>query len=86
MESNLSPAPWTTDPECGDESVLDADGFMVADCAIFSLRRGFSERGVSNARAVALIPALLEYVGSSAANGCATAQELLARLSPPQDR
>jgi hypothetical protein len=60
---SLSPAPWVTDSDCGDESVLDADGFMVADCAIFSMRRDFRPRGgdnVANARLVAAAPYLLD--------------------------
>lgn len=63
MEPNLSPGPWTVDSECGDESVLDADGFMAADCAIFSPREDFRKRGgdnVANARLIAAAPEMLE--------------------------
>lgn len=56
-----TPGPWRTDPECGDQSVLGPDGYMVADCAIFSLRKGApsGERCASNARLIAAAPGML---------------------------
>lgn len=63
MGPHLSPAPWRTDPECGDESVLDANGFMVADCAIFG-RGSCRERNVANARAIAALPGLLAEIAA----------------------
>jgi hypothetical protein len=81
----VSPGPWTTNSECGDESVLDANGFMVADCAIFGANKRFSQRtgeNAANARAIAQLPALLEYVRSSAEAGCPTAKSLLGRAQP----
>lgn len=44
---------------------------------------GRSKRNAeANARLIALAPELLEYVESSASNGCATAMGLIARLQP----
>lgn len=56
-----TPGPWKTDPGCGDESVLGPDGFMVADCAIFSMRKGAPtvERNRANASLIAAAPELL---------------------------
>lgn len=73
---SLSPSPWSTDHECGDESVLDANGFMVADCAIFGPGSS-AERNAANARAVAALPALLGYVRDAAEKGCQRAVALL---------
>lgn len=75
MEPNLSPGPWVTNAECGDESVLDADGFMVADCAIFSMHRDWKKRkgdNRANARAIAMLPVLHEVAERAAyeAWGC----------------
>lgn len=55
-----TPGPWVTDAECGNESVLGPDGFMVADCAIFSMRKGAptEERNRANARLIAAAPEL----------------------------
>lgn len=60
-EAKHTPGPWETYHECGDESVLGPDGFMVADCAIFSLRPGAPtvERCRANARLIAAAPDML---------------------------
>jgi hypothetical protein len=59
--------PWHTDPETEHQSVLGQDGFMVADCAIFSLSDDAPTEAKcqANARLVAAAPdllAALEYV------------------------
>ena len=56
-----TPGPWRTDPEVDDQSVIGPDGFMLADCAIFSLQDGApsSERCTANARLIAAAPDLL---------------------------
>lgn len=47
--------PWMTDPECGNETVVDSEGVTVADCAIFG--PGITqERNQAHARAVSAIP------------------------------
>ncbi len=64
----MAPGPWHTDPETGDQSVLGLDGFMVADCAIFSAARGAptAARCRSNAVAIAALPDLLSVLRTSA--------------------
>lgn len=57
----LAKTPWTTDHECGDETVLDADGNMVADCSIVGMDASFTdERCRANAKLCAAAPDLLE--------------------------
>ena len=83
MGQELSPGPWQTNVECGDESVLDANGFMVADCAVFGASARFKDRcgdNIANARAIAAVPSLLAYVRSSAENGCAVARSIIETL------
>lgn len=77
MEPHMSPAPWFTSTECGGESVVDSDGFMVADCAIFSLSRRRRGCSATNARVIAALPSLLRYVQGRADAGCATASAIL---------
>ena len=57
------------DPDCEHQNVLGPDGYMVADCAIFSLRKGApsSERCTANARAIALTPLLAAVARDAAA-------------------
>lgn len=57
------PTPWATDSECGDESVLDASGRMVADCAIFGAGRTQESNRIT-ARLVAAIPEMLQALRS----------------------
>lgn len=58
--SDFTPGPWETDEELGHESVLGADGAMVADCAIFGLWVIRSQRvNQANARLIAAAPEML---------------------------
>ena len=56
-----TPGPWTTDPECGNETVLGSDGIMVADCSITVLHVTYRTYAIdrANARLVAAAPDLL---------------------------
>lgn len=60
MTDKHTPGPWETDHETEDQSVLGPDGFMVADCAIFSLMKGAptEDRCRANARLIAAAPDL----------------------------
>lgn len=61
-----TPGPWHLDPDCGNQTVNGPDGFMIADCAIFSLKKGApsKERCEANARLISatheLLAALIE--------------------------
>jgi len=58
MTAKHTPGPWTTDPEVGHESVIDGEGRLIADCAIFG--HGFKrELNVANARLISAAPDLL---------------------------
>ena len=59
--TEYSPAPWLVDSETG-ASVIGGDDFMVADCGIFSLRKGGPDekRCRANAALVAAAPDLHE--------------------------
>lgn len=61
--STFTPGPWKTDADCADESVLAADGLMVADCAIFgSAVEGKRPDGfrTANARLISASPEMYE--------------------------
>lgn len=62
-ESKHTPGPWATDAEFLDETVLGADGIMVADCTI-TVSRKFGSRtdaiNRANARLIAAAPELVE--------------------------
>lgn len=50
----VAPQPWRTDADVGHESLLDARGHMVADCAIFGRSRHITpERNRANAAFIA---------------------------------
>ncbi len=58
-EAQHTPGPWSTDPDTMHQSVLDANGVMVADCAIFGigLEDSRSDRACEeNARLIAAAP------------------------------
>ena len=57
-EAGPTKGPWKTDPECGNESVIDAGGFLIADCAIFGPKAD-PARNRANARLIAAAPDLL---------------------------
>lgn len=62
--SGHTPGPWRTDPDVGNESVLGADGIMVADCSIFTARNHRRNPAINqaNARLIAAAPDLLNLV------------------------
>lgn len=62
MSEQHTVAPWRTDPDVGNESVLGADGIMVADCSIFTARNHRRNPAINqaNARLIAAAPDLLE--------------------------
>lgn len=66
MPTAHTPGPWTTNPEVEHQAVLGPDGFIVADCAIFSFRPGAptSERCTANGHLVAAAPDLLAALQS----------------------
>ena len=76
MPTKLAPAPWTTDPKTEHQSVLDANGVMVADCAIFGIELGDTRSDdvcAAHARAIAALPDLMAFI------------EQLARMTTPED-
>lgn len=48
--------PWRTDPEMGDEIVIDARGDVIADCAIFGIDGRTALENQANARLCAASP------------------------------
>jgi len=73
MHDTHTPGPWTANPEVEYQAVLGPDGFMVADCAIFSFHPGSptSERCTANGHLVSAAPELL-----------AALQEILREFTP----
>lgn len=63
-ESKHTPGPWRTDAEVEHQGVLGPDGYMVADCAIFSMHKGAptSERCTANARLIASAPGMADMI------------------------
>ena len=53
--TNATPGPWETGPEFDHEVVLGGPGIMVADCAIFHMKRT-PEENQANARLIAAAP------------------------------
>lgn len=44
IDNNLmAPRPWKTDPELGDECILDANGVLVCDLSIFHQERSVEQ-------------------------------------------
>ena len=76
-----TPGPWRTDPETNHESVLGADGKVVADCAIFgTLAAHNDEQCAANARLVSAAPGLLSSLKAilseiSTIKGCSDATQ-----------
>lgn len=70
-----TPGPWTWDGPPDNIIVWSSP----EDRVCFLTSNGPTE---ANARLIALAPELYEYVASSASNGCATAQALVARVAP----
>lgn len=74
MSAPWTPGPWRLDPEANDEAVIGSRGFMVADCCIFSARKGAptDAENRANARLIAAAPDLAEALQklTHAAAGC----------------
>ncbi|MGX1587300.1 hypothetical protein [Brevundimonas diminuta] len=83
-----TPGPWFGQAGFSDDVEITAESRegMVAIC---SMELGFTGRiGVeqeANARLIALSPDMFDYILSSAQNGCATAQQIIARARGEQD-
>lgn len=62
MGGSWTPGPWRLDPEANDEAVIGSRGFLVADCCIFSARKGAptDAENRANARLIASAPDLAE--------------------------
>lgn len=75
MSAQHTPGPWRLDSDEGCCGVLGPDGFMVADCTIFSLLPDAPspERWDANARLIAAAPDLLAlaYQYASECGECA---------------
>jgi len=69
--NKFTPAPW------------DCTGCMFPDDDMGGVYYRIQADGITasaaNSRLIALAPEMYEYIASSASNGCATAQALLAR-------
>ena len=50
-----TPGPWKTDSQYDDETVVGADGMMVADCCITQRTKDITQ---ANARLIAAAPAM----------------------------
>ena len=61
LKAKHTPGPWKTDASVADQCVIGPRGFLVADCAIFSTRRGAptSEECTANRRMIAAAPDML---------------------------
>lgn len=60
---NYTDGPWSTDASTGDESVIGADGILVADCAIFGKQESrTAEINRANARLVKESPTLVDLL------------------------
>jgi hypothetical protein len=88
VRARPTPGPWRTDPECGDQSVLGADGSLVADCCIMGIPGGphrSVEECEANARLIAAVPAMLsalEFIASQENHAfaeCSLAEEIIGR-------
>lgn len=83
-----TPGPWFEQAGFSDDVEITAASRkgMVAICAMdlgFTGHIGVEQE--ANASLIALSPEMFEYILSSAQNGCATAQQIIARARGEQD-
>lgn len=66
MSAAWTKGPWRLDPEANGAAVIGSRGFLVADCCIFSLRKGAptDAENRANARLIAAAPDLYEALES----------------------
>lgn len=62
-------------------TVSGAQRYPICDTGTAPLANANHRREEANARLIAVAPEMYEYIASSASNGCATAQALIAKAS-----
>lgn len=82
-----TPGPWTLGRKTKCRVCINGVQWFELAKVVVRTSEGYGEprrspEGEANARLIALAPELFEYVESSAMNGCATAQALIAKAKP----